>query len=130
MKYSENYFTNSGKIILLLFVTMIIFIVNVSAQIEGDVVDQKDNGIRNAIVIAIDTLRNIADTVKTNERGFYIFKTLKKGNYKIEVKAAGFLTALFQNVKVIKDISIPVDEERDVTNATRLDITLKNEKGP
>ena len=130
MKHSESYFTDPGRIILLLFVTMIVFVITASAQIEGDVFDQKDKGIPNAIVIAIDTARKSTDTVKTDNRGFYIFKTLKKGNYKIEVNASGFLTAIFQNVKVIKDISLPIDKRNDVTNATRFDITLKPDKVP
>ena len=130
MNYSENYLTAKGRTLLLLFVTMIVFVVTATAQIEGDVWDQKDKGIPNALVIAIDTARNSADTVHTDSRGFYIFKTLKKGNYKIEVKAAGFLTAIFENVKVIKDILILTDQRKDITNATRLDINLKPDKVP
>jgi hypothetical protein len=119
------------KRLILIFELQLVFTVSASSQIEGDIVDSiTDKGITNARIIATNISTKATDTVITDYRGFYIFKTLKKGNYKIEVKAAGFLTALLENVKVIKDISEPSDEEKDVTNATRLDISLKPEKVP
>ena len=59
--------------------TILLFTFNASAQIQGDVVDQKNKGIVNAILIATDTIKKVADTVKSDNRGFYVFNRLKPG---------------------------------------------------
>lgn len=109
---------------------MFLYVNAVSAQIEGDVRDSKDKGIPKALVIAIDSAGHTVDSARTDDRGFYVFNTLKKGSYKIEVKAIGFISAVFENIKVIKDVSVPTDETKDVSNATRLDINLTRVKSP
>ena len=97
------------------------------AQIQGGVFDQKKDGIANAIIIAIDSSRNFTDTVRTDERGFYSFKGLKAGKYKIEAKAPGFLTSIFRNIEAREEADDDIIRT-DISNATRLEIVLKPAK--
>ena len=110
------------KRILIIWGAMLGFNVTSFSQIEGDVMDPKDKGIPNAILIATDSTRNIADTVKSDNRGFYFFTNLKPGKYKIEVKAAGFQPAVLQNIVVKEEDTGVVDD--DMYNGQRLDIIL------
>ncbi|MGH2553905.1 MAG: carboxypeptidase-like regulatory domain-containing protein [Chitinophagaceae bacterium] len=71
-----------------------LFALKAFCQVEGDVIDQQEKPVTNAIVIATDSLTNIKDTVKTDERGFYFFKKLNPGKYKIEAQAPGFLPTI------------------------------------
>lgn len=100
-----------------------------SAQIEGGVSGIDGKGIANAMVIATDT-NKMADTVLADNRGFYAFNSLKMGKYKVEVKAAGFINAVFENVKVIKEISDANAGSKDVSSATRLNVLLLRNKVP
>ena len=113
----------------LVFGMMLLFSISSFGQIEGDVVDQKEKGISNAIITAIDSTGKVIDTVKTDKRGFYFFKTLKTGKYNIEVKAFGFLPAIYKNIEVEK-VSNLQDEYDDTYYAVRLNITLTPAKVP
>jgi hypothetical protein len=94
------------------------------AQIQGGVFDQKKDGIPNAIIIAIDSSRNFTDSVTTDERGFYSFKGLKAGKYRIEAKARGFLTSVFRNIEAREEGPDDGIVRTDISNATRLEIVL------
>ncbi len=100
------------------------------AQIQGDIVDPKEKGISNAIIIAIDSVRNTADTVKTDHRGFYEFKNLRPGKYKIQVKANGFKLTTIENIIVREGDVGAVSGEPDLYSGQRLDITLTPLKKP
>ena len=104
--------------------------VNAASQIQGDVVSNNDKDVPNAIIIATDSIRNTADTVKSNSRGFYEFKGLKPGKYKIEVKAAGFRTAVFRAIEVKDGDTGVVEGEEDFYRGQRLDIILSPLKNP
>lgn len=97
-------------------------------QIHGDITDQNDKGILNAVIIATDSVTLMADTVKTDRRGFYEFKRLKPGKYRMEVKATGFKTAVVEDIKVKEgDTGIM---ELDVYRGQRIDVTLSPAKLP
>jgi hypothetical protein len=116
------------KIFILFLGLMWLVTLNSYAQIQGDVVDTREKGIHNAMIIAIDSLTRTADTVKSDNRGFYEFKGLKPGKYKIEVKAAGFKPAFVENI-VVKEGDIGA-YEIDLYRGQRLDITLSPAKLP
>ncbi len=100
------------------------------AQIQGDIVDPKEKGIPNAIIIAIDSVRTTADTIKSDHRGFYEFKNLKPGTYKIQVRANGFKVTTIENTVVkVGDVGA-VSGEPDLYMGQRLDITLAPLKKP
>jgi len=75
------------------------------------------------MLIAIDS-SNVTDTVFSDNRGFYAFSHLKKGQYRIEVRATGFQDAILENIKVRKEMSVQ-SRNKDVSSATRLNIVLK-----
>jgi hypothetical protein len=93
------------------------------SQIEGNVFDQKENGIANATVTAIDSTGKLIVTDSSDNRGFYSLKGLKPGKYKIETRAAGFLLSLKKNVDVPKEATAP-NQGYDTYYAIRVDITL------
>lgn len=98
-------------------------------QIQGDVVDQNNKGIAGVIIIATDSLRNVIDTVKSDNRGFYSFNNLTPGNYKIQMKATGFKLVVIENILVKKD-QTGVITGGDLYNGQRLDIILSPAKLP
>lgn len=94
------------------------------AQIEGGIVDPNGKAVARAKIAAFDSDKVIADTTSSDERGFYDFLHLKKGNYTIQVKATGFEDAIKENVKVVKELA-PGAARKDVSSATRLNFILK-----
>ncbi|MEO6611005.1 MAG: carboxypeptidase-like regulatory domain-containing protein [Chitinophagaceae bacterium] len=93
------------------------------SQIEGDVRNNDDKRIANAIIIVMDTTRNIIDSAVSAENGYYSFKHLKPGIYLVEAKYPGFENKIYKNV-IARE---PLDESkasRDMTTATRLQIVL------
>ena len=100
----------------------------VFGQIQGDIADINEKGISNAIIIATDSLTKVADTVRSDNRGFYDFKKLKPGKYKIEVKAQGYKPAIIENV-IVKEGDVGYFE-RDLYRGQRIDITLSPAKLP
>lgn len=95
-------------------------------QLEGDVLDQTGKVITNAIVIATDSTGKVADTAKTDERGFYFFKKLKPGKYKIEALAQGFQPAIL-TIR-IEPAPKNANDTDDTYYAETLDIILTRPK--
>jgi hypothetical protein len=93
------------------------------SQIEGDVRSNDNKRISKAVVIAMDTAKNIIDSAITRENGFYSFANLKPGKYIIEAKATGFENRLYKNVIARERLFSP-DEGKDMSSATRLQIVL------
>jgi hypothetical protein len=116
------------KTIIIFLGFMWLVTLNSYAQIQGDVVDTREKGIPNAMIIATDSLTRKADTVKSDHRGFYEFKSLKLGKYKIEIKATGFKTTVIENI-IVKEGDIGA-YEIDLYRGQRLDITLSPAKLP
>lgn len=113
----------------MLFFVTVLFMNAGLAQIHGDIVDQKEKGIMNATIIAIDSVRNSADTVKSDSRGFYAFKGLQPGRYKMEARAAGFQTAIIRSIEVRVGETGEI-EDVDMYRGQRLDIILSPVKVP
>jgi hypothetical protein len=111
--------------IIILVAIILMFAIKGVAQIQGGVYNEKKQAIPNALIIAKDTLDNIIDSVRSDKRGFYFFKSLKKGKYNIEANAAGFIVKLFKKVEVLNEE--PAEEppgRNDISGATRLEIYL------
>ena len=116
------------KTIFLTVATLVGLTMKVFAQIQGDVIDINEKGITNAMIIATDSLTKVADTVKSDNRGFYDFHNLKPGRYKIEVRAKGFKPVVIENI-IVKEGDVGYFE-RDLYRGQRLDITLSPSKLP
>ena len=116
------------KRIIFLLGAILGFTIRSFSQIQGDITDLKEKGIPNAMIIATDPVSKVADTVKSDSRGFYSFDKLKPGNYKIEIKAAGFQTAVIESI-VVKEEHVGLVDD-DLYNGHRLDITLTPPKVP
>ena len=97
------------------------------AQIEGNILDQKEKGIANAIVAAFDSTGKVIATDTSDTRGFYSLKGLQPGQYKIEARASGFLTTTKKNVEVPKEAET-ANKDYDTYFAIRLDIILEKGK--
>jgi len=93
------------------------------SQIEGDVRSTDNKRISKAVIIALDTAKNIIDSVISAEDGFYRFKKLRPGKYFIEAKAQGFESKMYKNIEARENLIAP-NEGRDQSNATRLQIVL------
>ncbi|NOT51858.1 MAG: carboxypeptidase regulatory-like domain-containing protein [Chitinophagaceae bacterium] len=113
------------KIIIFLGLLQL-FALKAFCQLEGDVLDQTNKAITNAIVIATDSTGKVVDTVKTDQRGFYFFKKLKQGKYKIEGKAPGFQPAIY-TIR-IEETPKDANDGDDTYYAETLDIILKRPK--
>lgn len=100
-----------------------------AGQIQGDVLDPKEKGVAAVLVIAIDP-DNKADTAKTDRRGFYEFKNLKPGKYRIEVKASGFQTIILKEVEVKEGETGAIAGEGDLYRGQRLDFDLQPVRMP
>lgn len=104
-------------------IVLLLLSVSASSQIEGDVRSKNNNRIPKAVVIAMDTTKNIIDSVITDEYGFYSFTNLKVGKYLIEAKAIGFENKLYKNV-IARERWLDPTAGKDKSNATRLQIVL------
>jgi hypothetical protein len=111
----------------LLFALSMLSATRTGAQIEGAITDSTDKAIAKAMIIATDSTNILADTVYSDDRGFYEFKKLKPGKYNISVKAAGFQKAVFEKITARARLR-EHSEYYDISNATRLDIILAKPK--
>jgi Carboxypeptidase regulatory-like domain len=110
-------------------IVCLLFCIKAISQIEGDVRSKDDKRIAKAIIVAMDTAKNVIDSVISAENGFYKFKTLKPGIYLIEAKAAGFESRLYKNI-IARENFLDPDAGRDLSSATRLQIVLSPIKRP
>lgn len=113
-------------------ITLIAFLllsIKTLSQIEGDVRGKDNIRISKALIIAMDTTKNIIDSVVSKEDGFYSFANLKPGKYFIEAKASGFETRLYKNI-IARERIVNKEAGRDISNATRLQIVLVPLKKP
>lgn len=104
-------------------IVLLLLSVSALSQIEGDVRSKDNNRISKAVVIAMDTTKNIIDSVITDEYGFYAFTNLKAGKYLIEAKANGFENKLYKNI-IARERWLDPTAGKDKSNATRLQIVL------
>ena len=113
---------------LTIIISLLLSIKSLS-QIEGDVRSNDNKRISKAVIIAMDTSKNVIDSVMTFENGFYSFKNLKPGIYFIEARAQGFENRLYKNV-IARENFLDPDVGRDLSSATRLQIVLFPIKKP
>jgi hypothetical protein len=96
-----------------------------SAQIQGDILDPNDKGVLKALIIATPTtIGSRPDTVKSGQLGFYEFRNLKPGIYRIEIKATGFQTVVIEKVEVKEEDTGFEEGEDDIYHGQRLDFIL------
>jgi hypothetical protein len=108
---------------LTVLVILLLLCIKSFSQIDGDIRNNNNKRIANAVIIVMDTTKNIIDSVISDETGFYLFKNLKPGIYLIEAKASGFENRIYKNVMAREKL----DESkvgRDRSSTTRLQIVL------
>ena len=71
-----------------------------TGRIAGTVSDQTGAVIDAAEVIALDVQTSEKRVVTTNAEGNYAFSFMPPGNFRVEVRAGGFSSALFDDVRV------------------------------
>lgn len=108
-------------------IVSLLFCLKGFSQIEGDVRTNNDDHISKAVIIAMDTTKNVIDSVSSDEDGFYSFTNLKPGKYFIEAKAQGFENRLYKNV-IVRERILDPHKGTDQSNATRLQIVLTSVK--
>jgi hypothetical protein len=113
---------------IILFGAALLPFQNLIAQIEGGVRDSSEKNLPFVTITATDSTGKIVATVNSDKNGFYVFKGLQPGKYRIEAKAKGFQTAVYKNVEVVPKPKVEV-EIKDISNDTRLDIKLAPVKG-
>lgn len=85
----------------------------VRGTLLGNVTDQTGLPIPGATVTAIEINTNIAAVTTTNESGYYTFN-VKDGDYRVEVRQAGFKTAVRADVAVPVNVTARVDFQMDI----------------
>ena len=84
------------------------------STLRGTAKDQQGNIVRGASVTLTDSARNFTRTQYTNEDGAYVFNTILKGTYSIEVKAPGFKTASVSGLSALVDTPTILDIQLEV----------------
>lgn len=118
------------KCAVFFFISTCLPVSRLSAQIQGGVFDMKKQGIANALVIATDSSGHVMDSVMSDKRGFYIFRGLRPGRYRIEARSTGFHNSIYENILANKEKPVHEDTRVDISNATRLEIVLKPSNPP
>mgnify|MGYP002377611492 CR=1 FL=1 len=113
---------NTMSILLLLLMR------NATAQIEGNVVDTSGNAIPGAVIIVVDPTSKRSDTVKSDKMGFFEFKKLKRGNYKVVVTISGFQDSVQEKILVTNETSAENPGGDDISNAIWLEIVMRRLK--
>jgi hypothetical protein len=99
-----------------------------SAQIQGDITDSSSGkAVPQALIIATNRGKT-ADTVKSGALGFYEFKKLRPGLYRIEVKATGFRPIIQENIEVKETDTGYREGYDDIYSGQRLDFRLTSVK--
>lgn len=112
-----------SKILPIALVLALLFNAKVFGQIEGIVTDKKKLAIADATIIASDTTGKGIDTVTSDKRGAYTFKSLNPGKYNVEAKASGFQAFISKSI-IVTTPPEGTDESDDTYYAIRLDIVL------
>ncbi len=95
-----------------------------SGRIVGSVTDPNQASIPQATVTVTNNATKESATVNTNEQGGYTVTPLNPGTYTVTVKAAGFETAIVQNVEVDVNQSARADVRLQIgSTATTIEVT-------
>ena len=114
----------------IVFLHLMLLMAKASAQIEGNVVDTSGNIFPGAVIIATDSSGNRSDTVTSDKTGYFEFKKLKRGNYRIVTIVTGFQTTVLEKIQVNKEASDNNPGGDDVSNAVWLEIVMRRNKPP
>src|SRR6476620_223879 len=71
-----------------------------TAVLQGRVLDQHGAGVPRAQITAKNSATALARTGETDSEGNYQFAALPVGNYRVEVRAAGFRTAIVEHLTI------------------------------
>ena len=94
-------------------------------QIEGQVIDQKEKGMPNISVTVRDTNGKVLGAVKSDGLGYFGFKGLKPGKYKVETKVAGFRPV---SNNAVVDLAEGADDQYEATWVYIVLLPLKSPK--
>lgn len=130
MKYLLRKIISEQRTLIISLIALLFLNSNGFSQIQGGVFDQKGQGIVNALIKASDVDGKLIDTARSDKRGFYMFKGLKPGKYKIQATAPGFLPAIFEDVEANEGDKEEPSRTNDISSATRLEIKMKPAKAP
>ena len=91
----------------------------VTGQVHGSVVDPVGAAVPGSDVMLTNQGTGIEMSLKSDERGFFVFRNLQPGIYAIQVAAAGFKTAAVPG--------FPIEVNQTVTKAVTLEIGVVTE---
>jgi hypothetical protein len=95
-----------------------------AGRILGTVLDPHGASVPNAIVTVTDVNTNRSyPPLRTNTSGDFVLTPVDPGNYRVEIKASGFSTAIIQNVEVVVGQSARVDAKLTIGEiATQIEV--------
>ncbi len=82
----------SARIVFLLFLISFTLAAQSGTAIFGTVTDSTGAAVANADLTAINAATGVAEKVKSNSGGYYIFLDLRPGTYRVNCAVAGFET--------------------------------------
>lgn len=111
----------------------------VTGSMSATVQDASQGVIPNAKVTATDIARNTTVTVTTDSQGFFSFRNMPVGHYKVTIEASGFNQLILQDVEIVagRNMVLPVQtlkvgmqsEVVEVTGATPIIETSSSQIG-
>ena len=96
------------------------------ATLQGTITDPSQSGIPDAVATLKNVDTGVERETKTNEVGYYIFNYLQPGSYTLTIKAAGFKTAVRQNLGLSLGDNLRVDQQLELGAAAE-SITVTGE---
>ncbi len=102
MEYDfRSRFGTAVVVLMLVFSTSLAMAQGIAfGSISGTVQDPQGAMVAGATVTALNTGTNQALTVQTNDVGFFTFRSIQPGTYKVTVEAKGFRSVAVSNVTV------------------------------
>jgi hypothetical protein len=103
----------------------------VAGSISGTVMDATGAAIPRVAVTATNTSTGVAQTITTDDRGFYAFPSLPVGRYEIEIQSAGFKpyrrtdVVIDVNSALIVDTTLAIGEKTDVVTVSENQVQVE-----
>ena len=97
--------------LLLLSFSPALFAQATFGTVTGSVTDPTGATVPNTEVVVTNEGTNVSRTATTREAGTYDVPNLNPGRYRVTAKAAGFKTAIVQNIDVTALRVVRVDRE-------------------
>jgi hypothetical protein len=115
------------KTAIIIFILLLEFSVNSSAQIEGEVTDDQHKPLADVSISLTDTAGKKITTVRSDAKGFYTINKIAPGKYKIEAMLSGFVTFIKKNIEITTPPKTS-DPRDDTYYAVAVDIVLQRAK--